>query len=65
MKEDAISGFITLFEAGHVDVVFSTNANDIAESLGGKRCINPHDTNPTAALFYLLALIASDRSSVK
>jgi len=65
MKEDALMGFIALFEAGNADAVFASTANDIAESLGGKRCINPHSTNQTAALFYLLALIASDRSAVK
>ena len=61
MNEDAILGFIALFEAGNADVVFVSTVNDIAEALGGQRCVSPHGTDVNTALIYLLALIARDR----
>lgn len=54
-----IKEFIRRFEAGQQrGPMFAETANDIAESLGGTRCIASHDTDQVVAVFYLLALMA-------
>ncbi|UNM20893.1 hypothetical protein K0P33_05395 [Pseudomonas sp. ArH3a] len=54
-----IKELIRRFESGQqAGPVFAETANDLAESLGGTRCITAHATDQTTAMFYLVALTA-------
>lgn len=60
MSASRVNEFIRQFESCQQQgPVFAETANDLAESLGGTRCIIAHTTDQTSALFYLIALVAA------